>query len=130
MHRAYMALVVTGLAAAPLLTVGCGTVDRGFSAARPSETVLRVKNHNWLDAKIYLLEGSSRIRVGTVMGMASQATITLPASFVRSHGSTVLLVELIGSRARYISPRLIVNPGEVVELEIQNNLALTSVSVW
>lgn len=109
---------------------GCATAGRSdFHDVTPRQTMLRVANHNWLDAKIYLVDGASRMRVGTVMGMASQEVIALPSAHMRA-GGTVLMVELIGSSARYVSPQLIVDAGQVIELEIQNNLALTHVSVW
>ncbi len=41
-----------------------------------------------------------------------------------------ILVLTIGGNGVYESPSLQVNPGDVVDLNVENDLALSSVSVW
>lgn len=109
---------------------GCATAGHTDIAAAPGgESMLHVANHNWLDARIYLVVSGTRMRIGTVMGAAGREVITLPPYPLYSSGA-VLVVELIGSAAQYVSPRLVVGPGQVVELAIENNLALSTVAVW
>jgi hypothetical protein len=91
---------------------------------------LLVTNDSWADAKIYVVAGGSLHRVGTVISMRRDAPVRLPQGLVSATRDCVLVVELIGSRARYVSPRLVLTPGETIDLRISNNLQLSHVSIW
>jgi hypothetical protein len=91
---------------------------------------LRVTNDNWADAKIYVVAGGSLQRVGTVISMRRDAPVRLPQGLVSATRDCILVVELIGSRARYVSPRLVLTPGETIDLRISNSLQLSHVSIW
>lgn len=118
-------LIAWGAAAA------CGGRDAPVLAALPhAPALLQVANQNWADAKVYVLVGGTRQRVATVTSMGESGPVDLPRTALSGAGGLVLVVELIGSAARYISPRLDLFPGQTVELRIENNLRLTNFFIW
>ncbi len=91
---------------------------------------LVVRNNNWLDAKIYLLTGGTRRRVGTVTSMSRATVIRLRRSTFSGDRECAIAVELIGSGITYVSPLVWVGWGRTVDLRIQNALSLSTISVW
>lgn len=89
---------------------------------------LLVENGNWLDAHLYLVRDGMLTSLGFVGGLSNER-LTLP-SLATSTGSPVqLLVLPIGSTSAYLTPDLMVNPGDKVELMVENQLSLSTVAV-
>ncbi len=113
---------------------GCATstppLQSGFRAPASS---IRIRNHNWLDVRVYLVSagGSVPIRIGTVTSMT---TAVIPmrgqiASQAISQGSLQFLIRPIGSSMRYTTREILVNPGSVTELTVENRLEHSTLMV-
>ncbi len=97
-------------------------------AERKSHAELVVLNENWSDAHLYLVRGSTRTSLGFLTALGKKE-FRLP-SWATATGSDVqILVHLIGG-ASYLVPVFNVDPGDVVELVVRNNIALSSTVVF
>lgn len=124
---------VRGLAAMWIASIGLGVV----ACERPSHeelvepvtrATLHVENRNWLDAVVYSVRSGMHYRLGDVRSFQSD-TFELPPA-VTATGEVRLVVELIGTTSRYVSPTVILVDHSVVDLHIAGALNLSSVSVW
>jgi hypothetical protein len=89
---------------------------------------VHVTNHNWADVVIYALRSTTRTRLGQVTSM-SEVTFPLPPG-VSAGGSDVrLLVDIIGSRAYFLTDMLLLSPGVQVQLWVENHLPASSWAV-
>jgi hypothetical protein len=89
---------------------------------------LQVVNHNWSDIVIYAQVGGTRTRLGDVTA-SGRATMTLPVSVLTSSGVLQLILDPLGSRATFRTGQILVNGGQQVRLQIENELRLTSWTV-
>ena len=89
---------------------------------------LVVKNHNWLDAHVYVTRGGVRTSVGLLPALGKRR-FELPAWAKRPGEDFRVLVHLIGGRS-YLTPAVNVYDGEVFEVVVQNNLALSTAIVF
>jgi hypothetical protein len=83
------------------------------------ETTVRVENQAFADMVIYVLQGSSRIRIGQVSGN-STATLRIPQTALGS-GTVQFLADPIGGNRTPISDTISVQPGDQVQLTIPPN---------
>lgn len=116
-----------------LVVVGCGVrqaeeVGEAWPVADVPITLV-VRNNNWLDVAIYALHSGGRIRLGTVTSMTS-ARFTLPRALEASSGPLRLQVDPIGARWTYTSEAVTASPGQSIEWRLENNIHLSSLSVW
>ena len=131
MSTAILAGALTAMSPGPLWAKATdnapteNTVDE-----RKPHAELVVQNHNWLDAHVYLVRGrgSMRTSLGFITALGKRefelpSWATLPGNDVR------ILIRLIGG-VSYLTPVVDVYPGDVVELEVENNLALSSTVVF
>ncbi len=113
---------------------GCSTRATSFDTgihARP--TALRIRNDNWQDVRVYMINGSgvATVRVGTVSAVSS-ARIRLKGSVlreIRSRGSIRLLLRPFGSRAGFVTQVVLVQPGDEIRLTVANQLTLSTLFV-
>ena len=115
MRRSIFLTALLGLS----LTLGACAGRRSASTTTgQEETVLVVKNDNYLDHNIYLLQGLQRVRMGTARGLAT-SRFTIPRQYV--FGVTVLqfLADPIGGSVTPVSERINVAPGDEVHLQIR-----------
>jgi len=121
------------MAALVLMASGCApAVHRAFERnpnAVRQETEVRVDNRNWADVTVYLLQGEMRARLGSVTSMGSQ-TFSIPAAMLSGTSDVRLYIQALGSRANHRTDRIMLTPGQTVELTIENNMNLTSWAVW
>lgn len=108
--------VAFALLASVLAVGGCATARRNQGPER-ERTILTVRNDNYLDHNIYLLYGSERVRLGTARGLAT-TRFTIPAQYVFGPTSLQFLADPIGSRVAPVSERVLVSPGDEVEIII------------
>lgn len=113
---------VIGLGMAAIVVIGCGgrrtqpTMGQ-FGPIEDDSISVVVVNRNFLDANIYIsYVGSGRRRLGTARGsnQARFRTRWLP-------NELQFQIDLIGA-GQYCTEMMIVNPGDVVELELPVNL--------
>ena len=119
------------------LSAGACASAAGGSAAGPESgpysgqrgATVRVTNNNWATMTVYAVRGTSRVRLGMVNSMATQV-FTLPRSVMAGASGLRLLADPIGSNRVFLTPAVYVSAGEAVQFDIQNNLPISSVSVW
>jgi hypothetical protein len=114
MRRTLLVTALLGLS----LTAGACAGRRSASTTPQDETVLVVKNDNYLDHNIYLLQGSQRVRMGTARGLAT-SRFTIPRQYVFGVSVLQFLADPIGGRLTPVSERINVAPGDEVQLLIR-----------
>ncbi len=88
-----------------------------------------VDNRNFLDVRVYAVEGSRVFKLGNVTGLSRQ-TFRLPRSFGAAGGELQLLAEPIGARVGHSSQPLSVFPGDRVEYRIENALVFSTARLY
>ena len=122
-------LTFTALVSAVVLNCGHGNAERtvnGMPAATDAVTV-SVLNNNWQDVDVYAVRNGQRIRLGNVTATRT-GVFVLPQGVALAPDLRIQIHPLAATRD-YISPKLIVNPGDVVEIVVLNALSQTSVVV-
>jgi len=128
-------LAIAGVlgACAPARTTHAGGdlafLEGGEPAPRMKPTTVAVTNNNWSNVTVYLLRGGARYRLGMVNSM-STAVLRVPTVAVSAQGDVQLMVDPLGSTRGYVTPNLMVSPGDKIEFTVQNHLPVSSVSVW
>ncbi|HEV2132441.1 MAG TPA: hypothetical protein VGR27_15100 [Longimicrobiaceae bacterium] len=115
-----------------LLSIGACAPKKSQRAAphlQRAETTVRVTNNNWATVVVYLVRSGPPTRLGTVTSMRTEV-LRVPRSAMPSTGSVQLMVDPIGSRHTYTSPVIQVGPGQQIEFNIENQLSISSISVW
>jgi len=114
MRRTIFMTALLGLS----LTLG-GCAGRRSTSTTPQEsTVLVVKNDNYLDHNVYLLQGVQRVRMGTARGLAT-SRFTIPRQYVFGVSVLQFLADPIGGNVTPVSERINVAPGDEVHLVIR-----------
>lgn len=114
MRRSMHLTVLLGLS---LALAGCG--GRRAQTGTPQEqTVLVVKNDNYLDHNVYLLQGLQRIRMGTARGLAT-TRFTIPRQYIFGVSVLQFLADPIGGNVTPVSEQVNVAPGDEVHLLIR-----------
>jgi hypothetical protein len=120
---AALAAVATLGACAPLAT----TNGPGEFGREQSELV--VENNNWQDMALYVVRTGTRWRIGSVPAL-SKARFRLSGAVIGGTGEIQLMADPIGSNHRFITDPIVVQPGQEVRFRLENNLAVSSYSVW
>lgn len=97
-------------------------------SSRNMAPVLNVENNNWLDVHVYLVRNGDPFSLGTVSG-PGERQLALPELATTPGAQVQILVLPIGGGDDYLSPTLLVNPGDVLHLTVENSLDLSSVTV-
>lgn len=118
-------LAVAATAAACSASDGART---GPQPARADAAKVRVTNSNWSDMTVYVERSGHRSRLGTVTSMQT-STFKIPPSMMSGTGNLRLVADPMGSTQPYVTPTLQVWAGQTIEFNIQNHLAISSVSV-
>jgi len=116
-----------------MLGVGAGACATGggagrYIAAEAEGALVEVHNAHWQDINIYAVRAGTRFRLGTVLSNTTE-TFTVPPAMLMP-GDFRLLADPIGSSRTYLTDPLIVQPGQVIEFNVQNQLSMSSYSVW
>ena len=97
-------------------------------AERKPHAELVVLNENWSDAHLYLVRGNSRTSLGFLTSLGTRE-FELPSWATQPGRDIRILIRLIGGGS-YLAPVFYVDPGDVVELVVRNNLALSRAVVF
>jgi hypothetical protein len=107
----------------------------GFLARTPSpdsllhtEVAVEVENHNWSDITIYLLTGGLPHRLGMVTAL-SNASFAFPSRRL-STGSSIRLRALPVAGRAFTSDAILVQPGQAISWTLENDLDISSLSVY
>lgn len=117
MRRALPIVLFLALA---LSAAACGgRRNQGPARPEPPRTTVRVQNQNFLDMNIYVLNGSQRVRLGTVSGVSTRV-FTIPSNLVFGMASLRFQADPVGSNQQPISQEITVRAGDQVQLTIPN----------
>lgn len=111
-------LKMTALLGLSLAIADCAGRRSASTTPGEEQTVLVVKNDNYLDHNIYLLQGLQRVRMGTARGLAT-TRFTIPKQYVFGVSVLQFLADPIGSNLTPVSERINVAPGDEVHLIIR-----------
>ncbi len=104
-----------------LVGAGCSGVkdSRTPSTDERPQTMVEVRNQRPIDFNVYVLDGTRRIRLGTVPGM-TQRTFVIPPHMVIDQGSLNFRIDPIGSnQASSTDQALTVREGDALSLTIR-----------
>jgi hypothetical protein len=121
-------MLVTITSAAALAACAPATEHAGLGAPE-SRTTLVVDNDNIAEVVIYALRGNLRSRIGSVRGL-STGRFTVHDVMLGGQGDLRLLADPVGSTKTYTSPVIHVVPGAEVELQVRQNLKISTFSVF
>ncbi|MGH7468537.1 MAG: hypothetical protein ACRENP_11305 [Longimicrobiales bacterium] len=125
-----MQLLNVALAAAAMGSA-CASNSQGPQSDQSlsRQTTLLVENNNWSDMAVYLVRNGLRARVGTVPSF-SRARFVLSDALVGGVADLRLLADPIGSNQKYLSDPIRLGPGQQVRFRLENNVQLSSYSVY
>jgi hypothetical protein len=116
-----VALAVTIACAGPRQDVDPDPVEAdGFS--------LILNNRHLLDVNIFLQHDGQPDRIATVP-TATSREIVLPLRMLGQSKTIRLIAEPIGDESRYTTDLLVVQPGQVVELNVENLIARSNYNI-
>ena len=135
MSTAILAGALIAMSAGPLWAQATDTDDDPTDSAptenpvveRKAHAELVVLNENWSDAHLYLVRGGTRTSLGFITALGKKE-FKLP-SWATAGRDVQILVHLIGGPS-YLVPAFFVDPGDVAELVVRNNIALSSTVVF
>ena len=119
--------IFAALAGLMIGTGACAT-HHASAAPAPERVAVTVKNSNWMDMDVFAVRGGTRARVGSVTGLTT-ATFRVPANFAPD-GVLQLMVDPVGSDGAYVTDKIVVAPGQRVELTIGSVLRMSTFAVW
>ena len=89
---------------------------------------LLVTNHHLLDVNVFLQHDGQADRIAMVVAATSK-TLVLPLYMLGQAGAIRLIAEPIGDDTRYTTDILTVQPGQMVELNVENPLPRSNYSI-
>lgn len=92
-------------------------------------SVLVVENNNWQDMTLYVLRDGTRMRLGAVTAL-SKGRFTLPSAATAGTGELRIMADPLGSSATWTSQPIHVMPGQELRFRLENNVQLSSYSVY
>jgi hypothetical protein len=111
---------------------GCGLIPRRDPTAAGSqlhtEVSVEVENHNWSDITIYLMAGGLPHRLGMVTALSS-ASFAFPSHRLNT-GTGVRLRALPVAGRPFTSEPILVRPGQAIMWTLENDLDISSLSVY
>ena len=89
---------------------------------------LHVTNHNWSEVAVYGVNGSQRLRLGSVV-TGAEANFIIPRELVVT-GEVRLLLHPIAASRDFLTGPIPVRGGQEIDLRVENSLNQTSWSVY
>ncbi len=129
-RAAFLTLTVAALVAVPALAAQTASEEKSETpSAESQQTTVRVVNDNWNDITVYAVRDGYRRRLGTVTSFTNRV-FALPRAFLVPSSDLRLIADPIGPRGTYVSEALVVNPGDVVEWRLRNNIRLSNIFIY
>lgn len=122
--------MVSALATVPgcATYTGVGGAENGAAAPREARAVaLHVINGHAVDVRVFLVQGSTRLRLGTV-GSFEQRTFGIGTAQLGGGGWATLAVQPLGERHAIVLEPIDVRGGDALELRVVNRLNLSTLS--
>lgn len=109
-----------------LMLCGCATTNTTMGTKNERDAiVVHVENYNWGNAVVYVMRGSSKIRIGSV-NTGQRQELYVPSAYVVM-GSLQFYVRFIGARYTLITEPIAIYPGQHANLVIRNYLPSSTV---
>lgn len=89
---------------------------------------LVLNNRHLLDVNVFIQHDGQADRVATVVASTSR-TMVLPVWMLGQSKAIRLIAEPIGDDSRYVTEILVVQPGQVVELNVEGLLSRSNYSI-
>jgi hypothetical protein len=96
--------------------------------AEPNGFSLILNSHHLLDVNIFVQHDGQADRVATVPASSSKAVV-LPRWMLGQSGAIRIIAEPIGDDSRYSTDLLTVQPGQIVELNVESLLARSNYTI-
>jgi len=87
---------------------------------------LYIENHNVLDVRVFLLRDDQRQKIGTVPSLAKR-TFRIPAAELGGAQEFRLLADPIGSRDSFSTDPIPVQPGAIIEWQVEKDIRFSSI---
>ena len=94
--------------------------------AKDAVAELVVENNQWFDVHLYLVRAGLRTSLGFLTALG-RGEFELPSAATTPGFDVRILVYPIAGGRPYLTPPVIVNPGDVLKLVVENDPALSSV---
>ena len=98
---------------------GTGPREQGERAPDAGYATVVIENDATRIVTVYAVRSGTRMRLGTVAGVSSRE-FPIRRSMLDATGELRLMVDPLGSRERYYSDTIIVDPGDVVQLRVSS----------
>jgi hypothetical protein len=89
---------------------------------------LILNNRHLLDVNIFLLHDGQPERIATVTSSSSHSLV-LPLRLLGQSKTIRIIAEPIGDETRYTTDILVVQPGQIIELNVESLIARSNYSV-
>jgi hypothetical protein len=89
---------------------------------------VEVESHNWSDITVYLMTGGLPQRLGMVTAL-SNATFAFPSQRLNTSGSVQLRALPVAGQP-FTSEAILVQPGQAISWTLENDLDISSLSVY
>ena len=94
----------------------------------PSGFSLILNNRHLLDVNIFLQHDGQPDRIATVTSSSSQS-IVLPLRMLGQSKTIRIIAEPIGDETRYTTDILLVQPGQIIEFNVESMIARSNYSI-
>jgi hypothetical protein len=94
----------------------------------PSGFSLILNNRHLLDVNIFLQHDGQPDRIATVTSSSSQSLV-LPLRLLGQSKTIRIIAEPIGDETRYTTDILLVQPGQIIEFNVESTIARSNYSV-
>ena len=110
--------------------LGCAAPRQNVDPERmeASGFSLVLNNHHLLDVNIFLQHDGQADRIATVTS-ASSESLVLPLRMLGHSRAIRIIAEPIGDETRYTSDLLVVQPGQVIELNVEGTITRSNYSI-
>ena len=89
---------------------------------------LVINNRHYLDVNVFVQHDGQASRLATVTGSSSTAMV-VPAWMLGKSGVIRLIAEPVGDHSSYSTESLVIQPGQMVELNVESAIARSNYSV-
>jgi hypothetical protein len=89
---------------------------------------LVLNNHHLLDVNIFLQHDGQADRIATVTSSSSESLV-LPLRMLGHSRAIRIIAEPIGDETRYTSDLLVVQPGQIIELNVEGTITRSNYSI-
>ena len=113
-----------------LLLLGCAAPRQNIEPEplEASGFSLILNNRHLLDVNIFVQHDGQPDRVATVTS-ASSSAIVLPVRMLGQSKTIRIIAEPIGDDSRYTTDLMVVQPGQIIELNVESLLARSNYSI-